>query len=452
MRSALLLTCLIAFGISVPELEAAQETTLPGKPSEHLIGTITSADAGGQTVTLKEDGSGLEHTIQLQNTRTLLKVSPGAKDLKAAIRITPADLSPGDRIDVRGSKVESDPGAIAARSLVLMSSRELQQAHQSEALAWQHSIAGTVAAVDLADKRLTINVRSADGPRPVVVDAASAVFTRYSPEHPKSPTPSQISDVQPGDQVKIIGSHTADSTSISAQRIYSGTFKTLAGTVSSIAPDGKSLVVKDLSTKQSVTIVLGDDTSIRKLPPMMANMLARRFNPDLKNAGATGSPSNASGNPANPNGAAGAPPYGAKAGEASGETAPGARPSERPSSERPSPGGHFGGGTDAAGSAHGDANSSGGPGTHGGRMANGDMSQLLDRLPKVTTADLKTGDAVVVSGSPSAANKATLLANSVIAGVEPIFQSAPGRQAQSLGDWSASLGGGAAMDAGSSPQ
>ena len=85
-------------------------------------------------------------------------------------------------------------------------------------------------------------------------------------------------------------------------------------------------------------------------------------------------------------------------------------------------------------------------------MASGDLSQVLDRLPKISLADLKPGDAVVVSGSPAAAAKASLLATSVIAGVEPIFQAAPGKQAQSLGDWSASLGGGAAMDAGAPPQ
>jgi hypothetical protein len=43
-----------------------------------------------------------------------------------------------------------------------------------------------------------------------------------------------------------------------------------------------------------------------------------------------------------------------------------------------------------------------------------------------------------------------LLATIVIAGVEPIFQSASPRQAQSLGDWGASLGGGG-MDEGGAP-
>ena len=420
MRPAFILTCAILLTIAQLQPAYGQETANPAKPTEHLVGTVTSNDAAAQTVTVKEDGNGLEHVIQLQNTRTLLKVSPGAKDLKAATRISPSDLSAGDRVDVRGSKADADPNAIAARSVVLMSSRELQQAHQNQASAWQHSTGGTVMAVDPADKKITINARSAEGPKTISVDAASAVFTRYSPEHPKNPTPSQMSEVQAGDQVKIIGEKNAEGTSIAAQQIYSGSFKTLAGTISSIASDGKSLVLKDLTSKQSVTIALADDAGIHKLPPMLAMMLARRFNPDMKDAAPAGVPGNGSGRPAENSTSAGAPAYGAKAGEGS----------------------------------PGQSNSAAGPGgpRGGGRMASGDLSQMLDRLPKITTSDLKNGDAVVVSGSPAAAAKATLLATSVIAGVEPIFQSASGRQAQSLGDWGASLGGGAAMDAGTSPQ
>jgi hypothetical protein len=71
--------------------------------------------------------------------------------------------------------------------------------------------------------------------------------------------------------------------------------------------------------------------------------------------------------------------------------------------------------------------------------ANGDLSQVLDRVPKIAVTDLKAGDAVVASGASSPANQAVLLALNVIAGVEPIFQSASPRQMQSLGDWGNSL-------------
>jgi hypothetical protein len=74
--------------------------------------------------------------------------------------------------------------------------------------------------------------------------------------------------------------------------------------------------------------------------------------------------------------------------------------------------------------------------------ANGDLSQMLDRLPKISTTDLKNGDAVIVSGTPVASDKSHLMASNIIAGVEPIFQSASTRQSQTLSDWGAALGGG----------
>jgi hypothetical protein len=64
---------------------------------------------------------------------------------------------------------------------------------------------------------------------------------------------------------------------------------------------------------------------------------------------------------------------------------------------------------------------------------------------------LKPGDAVVVAGAPIANDQSRLLATNVIAGVEPIFQSASPRQMQSLGDWGLTSGGEGATD-GMSPQ
>jgi hypothetical protein len=84
---------------------------------------------------------------------------------------------------------------------------------------------------------------------------------------------------------------------------------------------------------------------------------------------------------------------------------------------------------------------------HGGG-GNGDLSQMLERVPKIAVTDLKPGDAVVISGSPATGGKGTLLAQTVVAGVEPIFQSASPRQAQSLTDWSNSMGGGMPAEAG----
>lgn len=398
---------------------AIAQDTATNKPTP-IIGTVTAVDPSTHAVTVKEDKTGTEYWVDLANTKTLLKVEPTAKDLKNASRITPDDLAVGDRVQVGAIKSESDPTKVTARSVILMSARDLQKVHQEEAAAWQHSTPGVVSGIDPATHTLTVSARTPEGPKTITVNASAAQFTRYSPENPKLAAPSQLADVQPGDQIRIIGEMSADGTSMVANKIYSSSFRNVVGTVTSIAPDGKQITIKDLQTKQPVTISLSADSSVHKLPQMMAYMLARRFNPDFKmpqNA-ATGGPGG--GGPGgsmrgsqSENSAGGAPPNGAKPGEAvAGQGGENGRPGQ----------------------------GQGGPG--GMRTAaNGDLSQMLDRLPKISTTDLKNGDAVIVSGTPVGSDKTHLMATNIIAGVEPIFQSSP-RQSQTLSDWGAALGGG----------
>jgi len=70
-----------------------------------------------------------------------------------------------------------------------------------------------------------------------------------------------------------------------------------------------------------------------------------------------------------------------------------------------------------------------------------DVQQLVDRSPAVTLADLKNGDAIVVSSTVGAsADKVTAI--TLVAGVEPILTK-PGTREMSLGSWD--LGGGFAQ-------
>lgn len=361
----------ILFGLALlsPAVPAQNPAGTAPKPDQHVLGTIVTTDPASHTVTVKADKTDTQYTISLAGTRTLLKVAPGAKDLKSATRITADDLAPGDRVDVRGFKAGDSPNSINAASLLLMSARDIQQAHQAEMDEWrQRGVAGTVTSVNTAAGNLNVNVRTPDGPTSLVVNIpAGTQFTRYSPENPKTPAPSQLSEIQPGDQVRILGNKTPDGSAITAEKIYSGSFRTVAGTISSISPEGDKITLTDLQTKQPLQIVLTADSAIRKLPPQMAMMMARRLNPAARPAGAE-----------QPNSAAARTPA----------------------------------------------------------RSGGDISQMIERVPKISASDLKPGDAVVVSGA-AGANGSQLVATNVIAGVEPIFQSAPPRQGSGSpgGDW-----------------
>jgi uncharacterized protein DUF5666 len=377
---------LFAAGVCVQ----AQDAAAPKQSLDHVLGTITALSAADHTATVKEDKTGTEFSIQLATTKTLIKVDPGAKDLKGATRITADNLQVGDRVEARGTKPADNPNVLVARSVVLMSARDLAQTHQAQAEEWQHATSGVVASIDAASGKITITSKTPEGPKPVVLNTAkNTEFTRYTPDNPQTPAPSQLAQLLVGDQVRVVGDKGPDGSSVDARKVYSGAFRTISATVVSIAADGKSATVKDLTSKKPVEIALTSDVSLHKLPPMMAAMLARRFNPDAKAAGGEGA---AAGGPRNAS-AGGAPPDGAAGGDGAG---------------------------------------------HGGmRRGNGDMSQMLERAPKITVADLKAGDALVISGVATGTDNSHLLASTIIAGVEPILQAAPTRQGrQDLGgDW-----------------
>jgi Domain of unknown function (DUF5666) len=384
-------TSLLAFvTLCLPGSFAQNPLPMPAKPDQHVIGTISASDLASRHITIKEDKTGTEYVISLEKTRTLLKVEPGAKDLRTATRITGNDLAVGDRVDVRGFKAADNPTSVAAASVILMSARDLQQARQAEMKAWrQRGIAGTVISADTEGLKLDISIRAPAGQKTMVVEVPPGTqFTRYSPDSPKTPVPSKLADIQPGDQVRVLGNKTSDEAKITAEKVYSGSFRTVAGTISSISPGG--ITVTDLQTKQPVEVVLTADSAIRKVPPPIAMMLARRVNPNFRSAES----------PANNPTQAGSPVLAAKAGEPQGG------PERRP----------VGGNNIAAGPS-------------------GDVSQIIERLPKISVSDLKLSDAVIVSGA-TGTDHSQLVATNIIAGVEPILQSAPARQGRSPGgDW-----------------
>jgi hypothetical protein len=68
-----------------------------------------------------------------------------------------------------------------------------------------------------------------------------------------------------------------EGTQLVAEEIVAGTFRNIAGLVSSIDLAGGMLTVKDLATKQPVTIKITADSRMKKLPLQLAQGLALRL-------------------------------------------------------------------------------------------------------------------------------------------------------------------------------
>ena len=353
-----------ALGLLAACLAAAQTAS-----KSRIVGAITSVDAGKKQLVVKAD-DGSSTSVQLDDATKLLRVAPGEKDLTKATPIQFSDLAVGDRVLVRGGT--------PATSLIVMTKTDLAKKHERDRAEWQkRGMAGLVTAVNRDAKEITISTRVAEGRKTVVVDTSGSVnFRRYAPDSVRfaDAKPSKLEELQNGDQLRVMGDKNADGTRVKAEEIVFGTFLTLAGTISGVNAAASEITLKDLDTKKPVVVRVNADTSLKKLPPMLANVLAMRLRGEQ---------------PGMPSGAQGSRPAGA----------PPAGP--------------------------------GGPGMTGNRFGgphgNMDFSDMLERMPAFNLAELKAGDALILS-STRGADLSKVTAITVVYGVEPLLTAAPERQ------------------------
>lgn len=377
-------------------------------PGGRSLGTIKTI--AGNTITLTTD-AGATITVTLQDSTRLLRIEPGEKDLKNAVKITQQDLQPGDRILAVGD-ASADGHTIVATSVMAMKHADVVSKQQSDLQDWQRrGVGGLVKAVDPAAGTITISVTTAGVAKPVTVQTSkTTILRRYAPNSVKfdDAKVSTINDVKPGDQLRARGTKNADGSEIAADEIVTGAFRNLSGLITSIDAAANTLTVNDLATKKPVVVKISADSQIRKLPPQMAMMLS---------GGGRG---------------------GAGAGGGSGRGAGGA-------------GAPGGGGPGAAAGGTPDGQASGGNGGRGGGRGFGggrggaDLNQMLTRLPASSLTDLAKGDAVMIVSTEGTSTDG-VTAITVVSGVDALLE-ANGGQSVTLPPWSLGGGGDAGGDA-----
>ena len=379
-----------AFAPVVSAARAAQPQAASQAAAGRSVGTIKAIDGG--KITLATD-AGATVTITLQDSTRVLRTEPGEKDLRNAVKITPRDLQPGDRILVVGA-ASADGNTIAATSVMAMKHADVVSKQQSDLQDWQRrGVGGLVKAVDPSSGTITISVTTAGATKPVTIQTSkTTVLRRYDPNSVKfdEAKVSTIDQVKPGDQLRARGAKNTDGSEVTADEIVTGTFRNLSGLITSLDASANTLTVNDLATKKQVKVKISADSQIRKLPPQMAATLAG----------------------------------GGRGGAGGGERGAGGDASAAPPANPPA------GGSDAAGGA-------GGRGGRGGGRGGADLNAMLSRLPASALTDLQKGDAVmIVSTEGTAADGVTAI--TVVGGVESLLQSKEG-QSVTLPPWS--LGG-----------
>ena len=264
---------------------------------------------------------------------------------------------------------------------------------------WQkRGVGGLVSKVDAGNGTIALSAAALSQAKPVTIHISkNTIIRRYSPDSVKfdDAKPGTLDQINAGDQLRARGERNPDGTEMAADEVVSGTFRNVAGLITSTDTANNTITVMDLANKKPATLRITGDSQLRKLPPTVAQRIAQRLRGESTDA-ATGTP---------PDGDA------------------------RAKTSQNEPRGN-------AGSSRPDVP---------------DFQQMLNRMPAVTLADLQKGDAVMVVTTQGTANTQPT-AITLLSGVEPILSATPNsnRAAMLLSPWNLG-GGGAGADAGSTP-
>lgn len=354
--------------------------------SAKFLGAITSIN--GDTLTVKTT-QGDSKQVQVPANAILKRIEPGQTNLSSAVDMQYTDLAVGDRVlvNIDPSSTSAVPAALR---VVAIKAADVQKKQQQEAEAWQRGVGGLVKSVDASSGVIVVSTGGGPTAQTVTVKTTAATsLKRYAPGSVRfdEAVNAPITAIQAGDQLRARGPKTGDT--LTADEIVSGGFRNISGTVTSVDAANSTLVVKDLVTKKQVTIHMGAETQMRRLPDRMAQFISMR----LKGQ-----------SPSGYGGGAGRPPSAA-------------------------------GGSTTGGGNGGWQGGQRGPGGAAGGGGTGDLSQALSRAPTIPLSDLQKGEAVMLVSTQGGSD---VTAITVLAGVEPLLE-APASQ-DLLSNWSMGSG------------
>ena len=392
MKAPFLAVALTLVGVLVGSSVQAQTSPSPassqaGDPSispNRALGEVKIIDAASKQLIIKTDAGSLV-TVVLTDATSFMRVAPGEKTLTNATKITFAEVAEGDRVLALG-KVSDDQKTVPARTLVVMTKADIAKKQEAERAEWKkRGVLGIITALKPETKEITISSRSMAGPQNLIIPVSDKVeLRRYAPDSIKFADASlaKFDELKVGDQLRALGERSAEGTAFTAEKVVTGSFKSVAGVITAIDLATGEVKINDLQTKQPLTIVVKNDAVLRKFPA----------------AGEMGGGMMMMGRPGGGGGSGGGQTAGA------------------------GPGGGAGGGPGPGAGA----------GQGGGRGGGMNLQDMLERLPTIAIADVKVGDTIIVS-STKGADPTRLTAISLISGADTLLNMLAARQQQSGG-------------------
>ncbi|MFL6254175.1 MAG: hypothetical protein ACJ74T_04080 [Pyrinomonadaceae bacterium] len=403
MRKPLLTLLALALALSAGALGVGAQS-----PANNVLGDVVAVDAAAKQIFVKTDG-GAVVVVSVAATTKILKNPPGESKLDKAAPYTLAEIGAGDRILALGKLSDDGKTLAGPRAVVINTKADIDKKRETERAEWQaRGVVGVVSAVNPTTKEITINTRTPEGPKPVVITASSEAvkLRRYAPDSIKfaDAKPSSFEEVKAGDQLRAKGNKSEDGAKFTAEEVVTGTFRTTLGTVKAVDAAKNEITIEQASDKKPLTVVVRPDSVLKQFPADLAAMM-----------------------------------MGGGAGGTGGGAAPAGGGGQRVVVQ----GGPPPGGAPAAGGA---AAAAGAPGQGGPRRMMMDPQQMLERLPALTLAELKPGQMIVVS-STVGADPTRVTAIQLVSNVEPLI-AMMSRRPGGAGGMGGGMGGAAAAGGG----
>ena len=281
MRKFGSITVLCAFALFASAFPLSAQTPAPSPVTDPAItalsvmGTVSELKADTRQV-IVTTAAGTQVTVTLSDRTVYMRIPPGEKTKDKFIKINPTDFGVGDSVFARGRMTE-DRKAMPALEFYVMSKGDIAERREREREEWRkRGIAGTISAVNAETKEITDDSRTAEGAKPVVITAtAETKFRRYAPDSVRfsDAKPSAIGELKAGDQLRALGSKSADGAKFSADEILTGAFQTIGGAITEVNAEKQEIKINDVQSKQPVTIVVSKDSLMRRLTPELLTAL-----------------------------------------------------------------------------------------------------------------------------------------------------------------------------------
>ena len=276
---ALSVFCGIGLLASAAALKAQTTNPPPADPAITALSVmgIVSEHKPDTRQVVVTTAAGSQVTVTLSDRTAFMRIPPGEKSKDKFIKIAPTDFALGDSVFARG-RMSEDRKSMPALEFYVMSKGDIAEKRERERGEWsKRGIAGTISAINAETKEITVDARTAEGPKPIVVaSTGDTKFRRYAADSvrfddAKSGT---FADLKVGDQLRALGTKSADGARFTPEEIVTGSFQTISGTITEIDAEKKEIKIKDLQSQQPITIALSKDTSMRKLTPEMVVALS----------------------------------------------------------------------------------------------------------------------------------------------------------------------------------